>query len=67
MEVKFIKTKVLHVRPQDPVTETTSSEASKVSKFVWPHINCGFRFLTTIVNAAWSYMLVDVNGTTSSK
>ena len=46
MKVKIVKTKVLHVRPQDPVTETTSSEASKVCKFTCPHLNCGFRFLT---------------------
>ena len=46
MVVKIDKTKVLHVRPQDPVTVTTSNEATKVCKFVCPHLNCGFHFLT---------------------
>ena len=41
MEVKIVRTKVLHVRPQDPVTEATmhSSEGSKVCKFICPHLN----------------------------
>ena len=46
MKVKIRKTKVLHVRSQDPVSETTKEEASAVSKFVCPHLNCGFRFFT---------------------
>ena len=46
MEMKIVKTKVLHVLPQDPVTETTNSEVVKESKFVCPHLNCGFRFFT---------------------
>ena len=46
MEVKIVKTKVLHVRPQDPVSDTTSDEASKVCKYTCPHINCGFQFHT---------------------
>ena len=46
MNVKIVKTKILHGRSQDPVTDTTSSEATAVSKFKCPHLNCGFRFLT---------------------
>ena len=46
MKVKIVKTKVLHVRAQDPVGETTDEEASSVSKFVCPHLNCGFRFFS---------------------
>ena len=41
-----LKTKVLHVHPQDPVTETTNGEVVKERKFVCPHLNCGFRFFT---------------------
>ena len=46
MEVKIVKTKILHVRPQDPVSDTSCEEASKVCNFVCPHLNCGFHFLT---------------------
>ena len=46
MKVKITKTKVLHVRPQDPVSDTTCSEATKACKYVCPHLNCGFRFFT---------------------
>ena len=46
MEVKIEKTKVLHVRPQDPVSDTTSDEALKICKFKCPHLNCGFKFHT---------------------
>ena len=46
MKVKIVKTKILHVRPQDPVSDTSKEEAAKVCRFVCPHLNCGFRFLT---------------------
>ena len=46
MNVKIVKTKILHVRAQDPVTDTSTNEATAVSKFVCPHLNCGFRFFT---------------------
>ena len=46
MVINVDKTKVLHVRKQDPTTPTTSHEASKVCKFKCPHLNCGFKFLT---------------------
>ena len=46
MEVKIVKTKILHVCPQDPVSDTSSEEAGKVCNFICPHLNCGFRFHT---------------------
>ena len=46
MKVKIVKTKILHVRPQDPVSDTSREEASKVCNFVCPHLNCDFCFLT---------------------
>ena len=46
MNVKIVKTKILYVRAQDPVTDTTTSETTAVSKFVCPHLNCGYRFFT---------------------
>ena len=36
----------MHVRPQDPVSNTTQEEAAKTCRFVCPHLGCGFRFYT---------------------
>ena len=44
MSINADKTKVLHVRSQDPISDTTAEEARGVCKFVCPHTNCGFRF-----------------------
>ena len=46
MQVKITKTKVMHVRAQDPVSATSKEEASNACKYVCPHLNCGFRFFT---------------------
>ena len=40
------KTKAMHVRAQEPITATSNTEASKVCKFICPHLNCGYKFLT---------------------
>ena len=44
MEINIAKTKAQHVREQDQVSKTTNAEASKLCKFVCPHLNCNFRF-----------------------
>lgn len=44
MEISIPKTKVLHVRRQEQVTDTTATEARAVCKFTCPHLNCGFKF-----------------------
>ena len=46
MEISIAKTKVIHVREQEPTTETTTPEARKVCKFTCPHHMCGHQFLT---------------------
>ena len=40
------KTVALHVREKDEVSDTTPDEASNICKFVCPHLNCGFKFLS---------------------
>ena len=42
MEIKIEKTKAMHVRQQDPITDTTSEEARGVCKFKCPHDMCKF-------------------------
>ena len=44
MKINKNKTKVMHVRAQDPITETTSEEATQVCKFTCPHLGCGYKF-----------------------
>ena len=44
MEISIPKTKVLHVRRQEQITETTASEARAMCKFTCAHLNCGFKF-----------------------
>jgi len=44
MSVSLPKTKVLHVRKQDPITTTTIDEAIAQCKFECPHIGCSFVF-----------------------
>ena len=46
MNISIKKTKVLHVRQQEVVSTTTAAEAKTVSKFVCPHLHCGFQFHT---------------------
>ena len=46
MKINIIKTKALHVRAQIQVSKTTNEEASKICKFICPHLNCGYRFYT---------------------
>ena len=46
MTIKIKKTKVLHVRTQDPITATTEAEALNVCKFTCPHWGCDFKFRT---------------------
>ena len=44
MKINKDKTKIIHVRDQDPITQTTSEETSKVCKFTCPHLGCGYKF-----------------------
>ena len=44
MKVSLPKTKVLHVREQDPITDTTNAEAISQCKFECPNIGCSFVF-----------------------
>ena len=37
MAISIAKTKVLHVREQEPTTTTTTAEAVEVCKFTCPH------------------------------
>ena len=46
MKVSIEKTKVLHVREQDPISNTKTKEAIAVCKFVCPHTNCSHVFTT---------------------
>ena len=48
MSISIAKTKVLHVRAQDPVSATTDAEARAVCKYTCPHIDCGFQFRTKL-------------------
>ena len=40
------KTVALHVQEQDETSDTTPEEASNICKFVCPHLNCGFKFMS---------------------
>ena len=44
MKINSDKTKIMHVRAQDPITQTTSEEVEKVCKFICPHLGCGYTF-----------------------
>ena len=44
MQINVDKTKVLHVRQQQKVSETTELEAKQVCKFECPHTGCNFKF-----------------------
>ena len=46
MVISIDKTKVLHVREQEPTSTTTANEAVKVCKFSCPHHLCTHQFLT---------------------
>ena len=46
MQVNIEKTVALHVRAQDQVSPTSSSQAKSICKYRCPHLNCGFQFLT---------------------
>ena len=46
MSINVEKTKVQHVRAQEPITCTTDAEAASVCKFSCPNIGCGFKFHT---------------------
>ena len=46
MTIKLEKTKVLHVREQDPITTTTEAEVKKACKFSCSHLGCNFKFHT---------------------
>ena len=44
MKVSLPKTKVLHVRRQDPITSTTNNEAIAQCKYECPNLGCSFVF-----------------------
>ena len=46
MQIKIEKTKGMHIRKQDAITDTTSVEAQQVCKFKCPHSMCNFVFAT---------------------
>ena len=46
MSLSTDKTKTLHITAQQAVSKTTKTEARDICKFVCPHLNCGFKFLT---------------------
>lgn len=60
MKINSDKTKIMHVRAQDPITQTTSEEVEKVCKFICPHLGCGYTFkskrgmLTHAARCGWS-------------
>ena len=46
MDMSKEKTVALHVQEQDETSPTTAAEAAQVCKFICPHLNCGFKFMT---------------------
>ena len=46
MEIKISKTKTMHVRKQNPVSETTNEEVIAACKHKCPHLNCKFSFFS---------------------
>ena len=46
MSISIPKTKSIHVRAQDPISETTDEEAIQECKFTCPHLTCEFKFRT---------------------
>ena len=49
MQIKIEETKSMHVRKQDPLTDTTTEEAQGVCKFSCPHRVCTTLSLTQIM------------------
>ena len=67
MKINISKTNGMHVRAQDPITETSHAEAVKVCKFVCPHKHTNSVVTNFTQNGACWYMQADVNGKTNLK